>query len=290
MFDVYHRSRAWRARSARRASGTGRRRRARGSASSSGRACSTPSARRSTGGPCTGSCMENRSASHPCSTSTRTTVGGTAGSARGARAKRGPGRGRRSFRPTTSPRDVEELVGETASMAGVEAFRDPLEEEVVEKALAPKTDERLGEIEVPLFPSLPEPRVPACLQSDFHHLGADRALKGLVFREVAGGVEGDEEPTGRIDAEEDRGSLPSTWSSSHRDRTSVSQTKSRRGLPAASDEGDRRFDIRRRVSSSGKKGSSLPRECRCPTAILVAVMKVPAPQRIPGVDRRGVAA
>lgn len=45
--------------------------------------------------------------------------------------------------------------------------------------------------------------MPAPLQSAFHHLGADRDAKGLVLREVAAGVEGDEEPTVRIDAEED---------------------------------------------------------------------------------------
>lgn len=80
-------------------------------------------------------------------------------------------------------------------MAGIEALRDPLEVEVVEKALAPKADERLGEIEVPLLPFLPEPRVPACLHNAFHHLGTDRDAKWLVFREGSGGVEGDERPS-----------------------------------------------------------------------------------------------
>lgn len=109
---------------------------------------------------------------------------------------------RRSFRPTTSPRHVDELFGKKASMAGIEALRDPLEVEVVEKALAPKADERLGEIEVPLLPPLPEPRVPAFLQGLAHHLIADRDAKRFVFGEMPTGVEGDDESPTRIDTEE----------------------------------------------------------------------------------------
>ena len=88
-------------------------------------------------------------------------------------------------------------------MPGVEALGDPLEEDVVEEAVAPEADERLGEVEVALLPALPEPGVPAALQRGPHHLGADRDPKRCVLREVAGRVEGDEEAADGVDAEED---------------------------------------------------------------------------------------
>lgn len=73
----------------------------------------------------------------------------------------------------------------------------------MEEAIAPEPDERLGEVEVPLLPALPEPAVPAALQSGPHHVGADRDTERRVLGEVAGRVEGDEVATDRVDAEKD---------------------------------------------------------------------------------------
>ncbi|HRY44748.1 MAG TPA: hypothetical protein P5164_12470 [Thermoanaerobaculia bacterium] len=90
-------------------------------------------------------------------------------------------------------------------MSGVEAHRDPFELQVSGEKLAPESDESLGEVEVPTFPSLAKPRMPSAFQGDPNVPGADRDAQGFVLREVPGGIEADDEPTGGVDAEEDVG-------------------------------------------------------------------------------------
>ena len=90
-------------------------------------------------------------------------------------------------------------------MPRVEAFGDPLEEDVAEQLVAAEAEERLSEVDISLFPTLSKPAVPAALQRASHHPGADREAEWSVFRQGAGRIEGDRELAAGIRGEQDGG-------------------------------------------------------------------------------------
>ena len=78
-------------------------------------------------------------------------------------------------------------------MAGVEARREPLEEDVADEVRRGEADEGLGEPGPVPFVFLALPRVPAPREDAPERGGADRDAERSVLREVPGRVEGDEE-------------------------------------------------------------------------------------------------